>query len=158
MNAPDRTDLNALKFNQLTVVALTTLALLGDWYWLSGLLGAAMLVGALRPDLSPLRAAYRLLGPRLGLRPRVVDETPEAHHFAQGVGGVFLLASALGGAVGLAALSTVLGVAVILLALLNLGTRICVGCLMYFQWRRLSYRLRLALTSPPRTPTPEDLT
>jgi len=147
VNAPARTDLNALKFNQLTVVALTTLALLGGWSWLTGLLGAAMLLGALRPDLSPLRAAYRLLGPRLGLKPNVVDETPEAHHFAQGVGGVFLLASALGGAAGLSVLSTGLGVAVIGLALLNLSTRICVGCLMYFQWRRLSYWLRLTLNS-----------
>ena len=138
---PRKTDLSALKFNQLTVVAVTALALLTRQPWLAGLLGAAMLLGAVRPALSPLRAAYRSVGLRLGLKPDIVDESPEAHHFAQGVGGVFLLAAALAGFAGLATLSAVLGVTVIGLALLNLTAHICVGCLMYFQWRMLSYRL-----------------
>ncbi|WP_425147728.1 DUF4395 domain-containing protein [Deinococcus sp.] len=137
----NKTDLSALKFNQLTVVSVTALALLLPAPWLAGLLGAAMLIGALWPAFSPMRAAYRSVGLRLGLKPEVVDESPEAHHFAQGVGGVFLLASALTGLAGLGALSTVLGIVVILLALLNLSARICVGCLMYFQWRMISYRL-----------------
>ena len=157
MTLTTRTDLSAIKFNQLTVVSVTSLALLGGQSWLSGLLGAAMLGGALRPQTSPMRAAYRLLGPRVGLKPHVVDETPEAHTFAQGVGGAFLLGSAVSGGAGLRGTSVGLGTAVIGLALLNLGTRICVGCLMYFQWRQLSYRLRLALTSSPRTSAPEDL-
>ena len=137
----NKTDLSALKFNQLTVVGVTALALLTRQPWLAGLLGAAMLVGAVWPAYSPLRAAYRTIGLRLGLKPEVVDESPEAHHFAQGVGGVFLLASDLSGLAGLGVLSAVLGVIVVALALLNLTARICVGCLMYFQWRMLKYRL-----------------
>ncbi|GAA4022143.1 DUF4395 domain-containing protein [Deinococcus rubellus] len=136
-----RTDLSALKFNQLSVVALTALALLVRQPWLSGLLGAAMLIGAVWPQRSPMKAAYRTLAPLLGLRPDVVDESPEAHHFAQGVGGVFLLASALAVFGGLTGLGIVLGFLVIGLALLNLTARICVGCLMYFQYRMLRYRL-----------------
>ena len=137
----NKTDLSALKFNQLTVVGVTALALLLRAPWLAGLLGAAMLVGAIWPAYSPMRAAYRVFGLRLGLKPEVVDESPEAHHFAQGVGGVFLLAAALSGLAGLGVLSAVLGVTVIALALLNLTARICVGCLMYFQWRMLRYRV-----------------
>ena len=137
----NKTDLSALKFNQLTVVGVTALALLLRAPWLAGLLGAAMLIGAVWPAYSPMRAAYRAIGPRLGLKPEVVDESPEAHHFAQGVGGVFLLASALSGLAGLGVLSAVLGVIVVTLALLNLTARICVGCLMYFQWRMLKYRV-----------------
>ncbi|WP_424951703.1 DUF4395 domain-containing protein [Deinococcus sp.] len=137
-----KTDLSALKFNQITVVGVTALALLLRQPWLAGVLGLAMLLGALRPHLSPMRWLYRAVGQRLGLKPEVVDETPEAHHFAQGVGGVFLLASALAGFAGLAILSAVLGVIVIALALLNLTARICVGCLMYFQYRMLSYRFQ----------------
>jgi hypothetical protein len=136
-----KTDLNALKFNQLTVVAVTAVAVLTRQPCLAALLGAAMLLGAVRPQFSPMKWLYRAVGQPLGLKPQVVEESPEAHHFAQGVGGVFLLASALAGFAGLGMLSAVLGVLVILLALLNLTARICVGCLMYFQYRMLKFRL-----------------
>ena len=136
-----RTDLSALKFNQVSVVALTALALLIRQPWLIALLGAAMLSGAIWPQRSPMKAAYRALSPLVGLKPKVVDESPEAHHFAQGVGGAFLLASALATFTGLTGLGIVLGFAVIVLALLNLTAHICVGCLMYFQYRMLRYRL-----------------
>ncbi|GGM02238.1 DUF4395 domain-containing protein [Deinococcus aerophilus] len=136
---PARTDLSALKFNQYTVIAVTLLAVVAGLPALTVVLGAAMLLGALRPDLSPLRAAYRALGPKVGLHPEVVDEDPRAHHFAQGVGGSFLLASGLSVLAGLNVLGLLLGLAVIALAGLNLSQRICVGCLMYFQYRRLRY-------------------
>ncbi len=136
-----RTDLSALKFNQLSVVTLTALALLVRQPWLSGLLGAAMLIGAVWPQRSPMKAAYRALSPLLNLKPDVVNESPEAHHFAQGVGGVFLLASALFVFGGLTGLGVALGFLVIGLALLNLTAKICVGCLMYFQYKMLRYRL-----------------
>lgn len=137
-----RTDLSALKFNQYAVVALTLLAVCVRLPGLTLGLGAAMLLGALRPELSPLRAAYRALGPALGLRPDVVDEDPRAHHFAQGVGGAFLLASALVTLAGLPLAGALLGLIVIALALLNLSQKICVGCLMYFQYRRMCFALR----------------
>ncbi|CAM3577461.1 DUF4395 family protein [Deinococcus frigens] len=138
-STPGQTDLSALKFNQFTVIGVTLLALIAGLFALALLLGAAMLLGAVRPELSPLRAAYRMFGRRLGLRPEVVDEDPRAHHFAQGVGGVFLLASGLSGLAGLPLLGLGLGLLVIALAGLNLSQRICVGCLMYFQYRRLRY-------------------
>lgn len=138
---PARTDLSALKFNQLSVVFVTLLAVILTLPALTLILGAAMLLGAVAPDLSPMRAAYRLLGPALGLRPEVVDEDPRAHHFAQGVGGTFLLASAAFTLAGLPVAGALLGVIVIALAVLNLSQKICVGCVMYFQFRRLRYRL-----------------
>ncbi|CAM4186745.1 DUF4395 domain-containing protein [Deinococcus marmoris] len=137
--APAQTDLSALKFNQYAVIGVTLLTLISGLSALTLLLGAAMLLGAVRPDLSPLRAAYRMFGRRLGLQPEVVDEDPRAHHFAQGVGGVFLLASALAMLAGWPLLGLGLGVMVIALAGLNLSQKICVGCLMYFQYRRLRY-------------------
>lgn len=138
---PARTDLSALKFNQVTVVFVTLLAVILTVPALTLVLGAAMLIGAVAPDLSPMRAAYRLLGPALGLRPEVVEEDPRAHHFAQGVGGSFLLASASFTLAGLPIVGAVLGVIVIALAVLNLSQKICVGCVMYFQYRRLRYQL-----------------
>ncbi|MFK7601009.1 DUF4395 domain-containing protein [Deinococcus sp. SM5_A1] len=137
--APAQTDLSALKFNQYAVIGVTLLALISGLSALTLLLGAAMLLGAVRPDLSPLRAAYRMFGRRLGLAPEVVEEDPRAHHFAQGVGGAFLLASALSMLAGLPLLGLGLGLMVITLAGLNLSQKICVGCLMYFQYRRLRY-------------------
>ncbi|WP_310583719.1 DUF4395 domain-containing protein [Deinococcus sp.] len=136
-----KTDLSALKFNQLTVVAVTALAVLTRQPWLAALLGLAMLAGAVWPQRSPMKWLYRMVGQPLGLKPEIVEESPEAHHFAQGVGGVFLLASALAAFAGAGVLSAVLGVSVIALALLNLTARICVGCLMYFQYRMLRFRL-----------------
>ena len=136
-----KTDLSALKFNQLTVVAVTALAVLTRQPWLAALLGLAMLVGAVWPHRSPMKWLYRTVGQPLGLKPEIVEESPEAHHFAQGVGGVFLLTSALAAFAGAGVLSAVLGVSVIALALLNLTARICVGCLMYFQYRMLRFRL-----------------
>lgn len=136
-----RTDLSALRFNQFTVVGVTLLGLLLQTALLPLVLGAAMLLGALRPDLSPLRSAYRMLGARVGLRPEVAQEDPRAHHFAQGVGGLFLLASGLATLAGLPLLGAALGLAVIALALLNLSAKVCVGCLMYFQYRRLRFSL-----------------
>lgn len=136
---PARTDLSALRFNQINVVFVTMLAVILTLPLLSLTLGAAMLIGALRPEHSPLRAAYRMFGPALGFSPEVVDEDPRAHHFAQGVGGSFLLASALFTMAGLPLVGATLGVIVIALATLNLTQKICVGCLMYFQYRRLRY-------------------
>ena len=136
-----RTDLSALKFNQVSVVALTALGIVLHTFWLPVLLGLAMLAGAIWPARSPMKAAYKALSPLLGLKPDVVAESPEAHHFAQGVGGVFLLASALATFAGLTGLGVVLGFTVIGLALLNLTAKICVGCLMYFQYKMLRYRL-----------------
>lgn len=136
-----QTDLSALKFNQLSVIGLTAAALLFRQPWLIAALGVAMLAGAVWPRRSPMRAAYLALSPLLGLKPDVVNESPEAHHFAQGVGGAFLLASALALFGGLTGLGVVLGFLVIGLALLNLTARICVGCLMYFQYKMLRYRL-----------------
>ncbi|WP_291429724.1 DUF4395 domain-containing protein [Deinococcus sp.] len=138
---PARTDLSALKFNQVTVVLVTLLAVILTLPVLTLILGAAMLLGALRPDLSPMRAAYGLLGRSVGLRPEVVDEDPRAHHFAQGVGGTFLLASAAFTLAGLLVVGALLGVVVIALAVLNLTQKICVGCLMYFQYRRLRFHV-----------------
>ena len=54
---------------------------------------------------------------------------------------LLLLASAVTGFAGLGIVSVLLGVTVIALALLNLTASICVGCLMYFQYKMLKYRL-----------------
>lgn len=57
------------------------------------------------------------------------------------MGGSFLLASASLTLAGLPIVGAALGVIVIALAALNLSRKICVGCVMYFQYRRLRYQL-----------------
>jgi hypothetical protein len=141
VSRPARTDLSALKFNQVTVIGVTALAVILAAPLLTLVLGAAMLTGAVFPEASPLRAAYRSLGRPLGLKPEIVDEDPRAHHFAQGVGGSFLLASALLTLAGLPVAGAALGLVVMVLAALNLTKKICVGCLMYFQYRRLRHAI-----------------
>lgn len=151
--AETHTDLSALRFTQFSVVGVTALGVALRTPLLPLALGGAMLLGALRPGHSPLRAAYRMLGARVGLRPDVVEEDPRAHHFAQGVGGTFLIASGTATLAGAPALGAGLGLSVIGLAGLNLSKRICVGCLMYFQYRRLRHQFqpRLSALLHPRT-------
>lgn len=152
-SAETHTDLSALRFNQFSVVGVTALGLALQAPLLPLMLGGAMLLGALRPERSPLRAAYRMLGARVGLRPEVVEEDPRAHHFAQGVGGTFLIVSGAVTLAGAPVLGAGLGLGVIGLAGLNLSRKICVGCLMYFQYRRLRYQFqpRLSALFHPRT-------
>ncbi|MFC3860981.1 DUF4395 domain-containing protein [Deinococcus antarcticus] len=138
------TDLSALKFNAISVIFTGMFALIFTLPLLNLLLGSAMLIGARWPHLSPLRAAYRTLGPTLELHPDIVDEDPRAHHFAQGLGGSFLLASAISTLAGLPVLGAFLGLCVIVLAALNLSTRLCVGCLLYFHYRRLRHAMKRA--------------
>ena len=54
LSRPARTDLSALKFNQVTVVVVTALAVLLTLPALTLLLGAAMLVGAIAPQVLSL--------------------------------------------------------------------------------------------------------
>ncbi len=76
----------------------------------------------------------------------LVDESPEAHHFAQGLCGAVVLASALASFAGQSLLGlllafAVMAFAVMALAMLDLTTNIGVGCRLYFRYKMLRHRL-----------------
>jgi hypothetical protein len=131
-------DHNAIKFTQMGIVALVTVAWLAGLPALVALLALALLVGVAWPAGAPLRRLYSHVAVPLGLvRPHLVPDEPAPHRFAQGVGALFLVAAtgALYG--GLSSLGWVLGAVVAVLAAVNVLWDFCAGCFVYYQLRRV---------------------
>ena len=92
-------DVNALRTNQIAIVAITVLAfVLGSDFgvWLILALGLSLAVGAARPGYGPIQILYRreLLASGL-VRPNPQPSELEPHRFAQGMGAVVLLLAAI---------------------------------------------------------------
>ena len=143
--AVQKFDRSVLKVGQVFIMGTNILAFaLGfvlqvRWAWvLAPLVGAVMLLGVVSPDLGLFRQVYlRILKPRRIVAPRVVDEDPAPHQFAQVVGAVFLLGAGAAFALGGTGLGWVLAWVVILLAFANFAFDFCAGCQVYFQLQRM---------------------
>ena len=99
---------------------------------------AVMLLGAFilrKPGFGIVYSA--LLKPTGWVKPDVIQDNRAPHIFAQGVGGVFLLAASLAFFSGLSTLGWILSWIVTALAALNLFAGFCVGCAMYYWLNRL---------------------
>jgi uncharacterized membrane protein YesL len=142
-------DHSALKVNQTGIVATVLVAVLGSQFvpalvWLIPLLAIVLLVGTFAPQYALFKQFYfQVLKPRGIVKPRPVQDRPEPHNFAQGLGGVFLTISSLlmfapilagdfrpnpAFVIGLA-----LALLVAVLAFVNLAFGYCLGCQIYFQ-------------------------
>ena len=143
--AVQKFDRSVLKVGQVFIMGTNIAAfLLGfvlqvRWAWvLAPLVGAVMLVGVLDPRFGLFRQLYlQVLRPRGIVQPRVVEEDPTPHQFAQVVGAVFLLGAGAAFLLGGTALGWVLAWVVIALAFINFAFDFCVGCQVYFQLQRL---------------------
>lgn len=127
----------ALKFNQTGIVVTVLVALAGSvlWRWFLVLIPAlavVLLLGTFVPRLAVFKQFYFVVLKPTGLvRPRPVEDRPEPHNFAQGLGALFLVVASL-----LLPVSPSLGLAVALLvallAFVNLAFGHCVGCQIYY--------------------------
>jgi hypothetical protein len=131
-------DHSALKVNQTGIIATVLVAFVASAFYrpallLIPLLAIVLLLGTFAPNLALFKQLYfKVLKPRGIVKPRRVQDRPEPHNFAQGLGGVFLVvASALLLPVPVIGLALALLVAV--LAFVNLAFGYCVGCQIYFQ-------------------------
>jgi Domain of unknown function (DUF4395) len=131
-------DHSALKVNQTGIVATVLVAFIGSAFYkpllvLIPLLAIVLLVGTFAPRFALFKQVYfKVLKPRGIVKPRPVQDRPEPHNFAQGLGGVFLVvASAFLLPVPVIGLALALLVAV--LAFVNLAFGYCLGCQIYFQ-------------------------
>jgi hypothetical protein len=131
-------DHSALKVNQTGIIATVLVAFIGSAFYrpllvLIPLLAIVLLLGTFAPNLALFKQLYfRVLKPRGIVKPRPVQDRPEPHNFAQGLGGVFLVvASAFLLPVPVIGLALALIVAV--LAFVNLAFGYCLGCQIYFQ-------------------------
>ena len=132
-------DHSALKVNQTGIVATVLVAFIGSAFGLGWpllllpILAIVLLVGTFNPQLALFKQFYfRVLKPRGIMKPRPIQDRPEPHNFAQGMGGVVLaLSSVLLLALPVAGLALALLVAV--LAFVNLAFGYCLGCQIYYQ-------------------------
>ncbi len=90
-----RVDHSALRVNQAGIIATVLVAVVGSALaWgivvLIPILAVILLLGTWRPELALFKQLYfRVLQPNRLVRPRVIDDSPRPHNFAQGLGGVF---------------------------------------------------------------------
>lgn len=135
-----RVDTHLAKFSQGSTVALTGLAFVFNQPVIVLLAAIIMTLAAVFPTtLNPYRLLYRGVVLPLGLlKPRVVEDDPAPHRFAQGVGAVFLIAATL-----VLFLTRAYGVGwtldliVFVLAGINLTVGFCAGCFVYYHLGRL---------------------
>lgn len=137
MNPLQPIDHAALRTNQAVIILLLLISFIVNLPWLAGVVGALMLASALagRPAFGWLYTA--LLKPRGWLKPDVLMDNRQPHTFAQGFGGVVLLAAGLLFLSGSNVVGWGLVWLVIALASLNLFVGFCVGCAVYYWLNRL---------------------
>ncbi len=140
-------DHSALKVNQAGIVTTVIVAFIGSYFFrpllfLIPLLAVVLLLGTFAPQLALFKQLYfKVLKPLGIVKPRPVQDRPEPHNFAQGLGGVFLAISSVFLLLPVDARTAVitvgLGLAIALLvaalAFVNLAFGYCLGCQIYFQ-------------------------
>ena len=134
-----RVDTHLAKFSQACTVVLAGLAFIFSQPVIVLIAAVVMTLAALTPDVSPYRLLYRGIVLPLGLwKPRVVEDDPAPHRFAQGVGAVFLIAATLVLFLTQAyAVGWTLDLIVFVLAAINLTVGFCAGCFVYYHLGRL---------------------
>ena len=131
-------DYSALKVNQAGIIVTVLVSFAGSFFStaflaLIPLLGIVLLLGTFVPQLALFKQLYfNVLKPAGIVKPRPVQDRPEPHNFAQGLGGVFLgIASVL--LFGFPVLAIALALLVAVLAFVNLAFGYCLGCQIFFQ-------------------------
>jgi hypothetical protein len=140
-----KVDQTALKFNQASIILLLVLAFLLDAAWLVAFVAAVMVIGTIWPNAGLFKQIYaRWLKPTGLLKPNVIDDDPQPHLFAQGLGGIFLVLSAAALWLGLLVVGWTLAAIVIALAAINLFLGFCLGCFIYYQLGRAGIKPALS--------------
>lgn len=134
-----RVDTHLAKFSQASVAVLTAIAFIFNSPLLVLISALTMVMAALAPAFSPFKLVYQgVVLPLHLLKPRVVEDDPAPHRFAQGVGAAFLIASSmLFFLVHVPVAGWTLDLIVFVLATLNFTVGFCAGCFVYYQLGRL---------------------
>jgi hypothetical protein len=141
LNATGVVDHSALKVNQTGIVATVLVAFVGSLFFkplvlLIPLLAVVLLLGTFAPQLALFKQIYfKVLRPRGIVKPRPVQDRPEPHNFAQGMGGVVLAIASLF-LVPLPVIGLALSLLVAILAFVNVAFGDCLGCQIDYQLGR----------------------
>src|SRR5260221_10380935 len=131
-------DHSALKVNQTGIITTVLVAFIGSAFYrpllvLIPLLAIVLLVGTFAPQLAVFKQLYfKVLKARGIVKPRPVQDRPEPHNFAQGMGGVVLAIASLF-LVPIPVVGLALSLLVAILAFINLAFGYCLGCQIYYQ-------------------------
>ena len=134
-------DHSALKVNQTGIIATVLVAFIGSAIFrpllvLIPLLSLVLLLGTFAPQLALFKQIYfKVLKPRGIVKPRPVQDRPEPHNFAQGMGGV-VLAIASVFLLPLPVVGLALALLVAVLAFVNVAFGYCLGCQIYYRLGR----------------------
>ena len=134
-------DHSALKVNQTGIIATVLVAFIGSAFFrpllaLIPLLAVVLLVGTFAPQLALFKQIYfKVLKPRGIVKPRPIQDRPEPHNFAQGMGGV-VLAIASVFLLPLPVVGLALALLVAVLAFVNVAFGYCLGCQIYYRLGR----------------------
>ena len=133
-----RVDTHLAKFTQASVVLLTGLAFLLNQPIIVAITAVLMVISALAPSVSPFRLVYQgVVLPLRILKPRIVEDDPAPHRFAQGVGATFLIAATLLFLLRATPVGWALDLIVFVLAGINLTIGFCAGCFVYYHLGRI---------------------
>jgi hypothetical protein len=132
-----KVDHSALRVNQACIISLLIIAFVLNVPWLVAAVALVMLIGtALRgPGFKWIYAG--MLKPRGIVKPDVIEDNPQPHVFAQGMGGTVLLIALAGFWLGSPVAGWALTWLVVALAALNLFVGFCAGCFVYYWLVRL---------------------
>jgi hypothetical protein len=131
-------DHSALKVNQAGIVVTVLVAFIGSAFYqpllvLIPLLAVVLLLGTFVPQLALFKQLYfKVLKPRGIVKSRPVQDRPEPHNFAQGMGGVVLAIASIF-LLPLPVVGLALSLLVAVLAFVNFAFGYCLGCQIYFQ-------------------------
>jgi hypothetical protein len=141
---PQLVDHSALKVNQTGIIATVLVAFVGGAFFrpvlvLIPLLAIVLLLGTFVPRLALFKQIYfQVLKPRGVVKPRPVQDRPEPHNFAQGLGGVFLAVASVF-LIPLPVVGLALALLVAVLAFVNLAFGYCLGCQIFYQLERRGF-------------------
>ena len=134
-------DHSALKVNQTGIIATVLVAFAASAIFkpalvLIPLLALVLLLGTFAPQLALFKQFYfKVLKPSGIVKPRPVQDRPEPHNFAQGLGGVFLAVASVF-LIPVTFIGLALALLVAVLAFVNLAFGYCLGCQIFFQLER----------------------
>ena len=132
-------DHSAMRVNQITIIILNLVAFIANLWCLSAIVTVFMIAGTAigKPGFVFL---YRyILKPAGIVKPKIHQDNPEPHRFAQGFGAVVLAVASVLLYFGAATLGWILVWLVIALAALNAFAGFCAGCFVYYQLSKIKF-------------------
>jgi hypothetical protein len=132
------------------IISLLILAFVINVPWLAAMVAGVMLAGtALRQP--GFKWVYTgILRPRGLVKPDVIEDNPQPHGFAQGIGGTVLVFGLIAFVLGSPVVGWGLVWLVVALAALNLFVGFCAGCFIYY-WLSRWHVPHFGAEPPPNT-------